>query len=383
MPPTVLMVSKPIAPPWNDSGKNLVRDLARHGSRYGYRLLTTRAYAEEKRRAPPNGASHLTWEPLYPTRGSFTPALGQNLRVLARLLARDDADIRHFFFAPNPRTVAAARVVQRLRRTRTVQTVMSAPREGLALAKLLFADRIVALSAWSRSRLIDAGIDAERIALIPPGIALPPRSAAIPRRDAASRARHGLGAEPVVLFAGDYEFSHAARTLADAIPLVLARARATFLFACRLKTPAARTAEARVRERVRANGSAARVVFRNDVDDMPSLAGACDLCVMPAESLYAKMDLPLVLLEAMARGTPVVVAGAGPLGEVVAGGGGVAVPPRDPAALARALGDLLLDGDARARMGEEARRVAEARFDAREAARLHEALYDEMMEIRQ
>ena len=43
-PPTVLMVSKPVAPPWNDSSKNLVKDLAQAGRGFSYRVLTPKGY---------------------------------------------------------------------------------------------------------------------------------------------------------------------------------------------------------------------------------------------------------------------------------------------------------------------------------------------------
>ncbi len=40
--PEVLFVSKPVAPPWNDSNKNLVRDLARGMTRYRPHVMVPR-----------------------------------------------------------------------------------------------------------------------------------------------------------------------------------------------------------------------------------------------------------------------------------------------------------------------------------------------------
>ena len=39
--PGVLFVSKPLVPPWTDSGKNLARDIAAAGERYCYHVLGT------------------------------------------------------------------------------------------------------------------------------------------------------------------------------------------------------------------------------------------------------------------------------------------------------------------------------------------------------
>lgn len=374
------MVSKPIAPPWTDSGKNLVRDVARFGDRFTYRLLTTPEHAARQR---PGGfdrqadAPRIDWDPIYRAPGRYAPALSQNLRVLRRLLRGDDAAIRHYFFAPNPRTSMAARLVSRVRPARTVQSVLSSPRDGEDLARLLFADRIVVLSDYNRRRVEAAGVDPRRVALIPPGVEIPPLPSAEER--ARTRARHGLGGGPAVLFAGDYEFSRGARVLAAAIPRVLERTPATFVYACRIKRAASRAGEAAVRAELAASGAAAHVRFLNEVGDILDLVAACDVCVLPSESLYAKMDLPLVLLEALARAVPIVVADVEPLREALVGDAGLAVPPLQPDALADALAALLCDPARRRRMGEAARRAAESRFDARDVARRHEDLYDSML----
>jgi glycosyltransferase involved in cell wall biosynthesis len=83
----------------------------------------------------------------------------------------------------------------------------------------------------------------------------------------------------------------------------------------------------------------------------------------------------IVFLEAMAAGLPVVACRAAAIPEVVRDGAtGVLVPPRDPAALAGAIGDLLCD-PARARaLGEEGRRRVGALTPARVAARFVEAV---------
>ena len=43
----VLFISKPVAPPWNDSSKNLVRDIAGHLRHYSPVLMGRPGQAEE------------------------------------------------------------------------------------------------------------------------------------------------------------------------------------------------------------------------------------------------------------------------------------------------------------------------------------------------
>jgi glycosyltransferase involved in cell wall biosynthesis len=68
-------------------------------------------------------------------------------------------------------------------------------------------------------------------------------------------------------------------------------------------------------------------------------------------------------LEAMAHGRPVVATDVGGLRDLVIDGEtGLVVPPRDPAALRRALERLLDDGELRRRLGAAGRRRAQERF---------------------
>lgn len=85
--------------------------------------------------------------------------------------------------------------------------------------------------------------------------------------------------------------------------------------------------------------------------------------------------IPVALMEAMARGLPVVSTTVSGIPELVAHGlEGLLVPPGDPSALADAIGRQLADRGAAAVMARSARLRVEAAFDVRlEAARLHEA----------
>lgn len=367
--PHVLLVSKPVVPPWNDSGKNLARDLARHGSRFAYRVLTVPGFSPE--------GDHVIGEPIYRDGGRHAPALLANLRVLRRLLRRDEVALRHFLFAPNPRASAAARLAGVLRRAPTVLTVVSFPRDDRGLGALAFGDRVVTLSEDGRRRLLSAGLSSARVRHIAPGVDLVPPPTAQQR--SAARERRGLDEAPLVLFAGDYEFSSGAQTFALAIPRVLAQGPATFVFACRPKTGEAAREQAQVRELLSAEGVRSRVRFEGQVDDILDLVAASALCVMPCESVFAKSDLPLVLLEALARGVPLIVADVDPLREVLRGGGGLAVPARDPEALAKAMVDVLADGDRHRALSDAARASAERHFDAIKMAQSYEDLYAELL----
>ncbi|HZF07357.1 MAG TPA: glycosyltransferase family 4 protein [Thermoanaerobaculia bacterium] len=105
------------------------------------------------------------------------------------------------------------------------------------------------------------------------------------------------------------------------------------------------------------------------------LAGALALVV---PSTYEGM--PLVVLEAMAAGLPVVASRVSGIPEVVVDGEtGWLVPPEDPAALAAALEEVLADPAEAARRGEAGRRRVAERFTPAAAAAIWEREVREAM----
>ena len=85
---------------------------------------------------------------------------------------------------------------------------------------------------------------------------------------------------------------------------------------------------------------------------------------------------PLAILEAMAAGKPVVATRVGGNHEAVdEGRTGLLVAPRDPGALAGAVGALARDPKTADRMGQEGRRWLDARFSLRAAVQANEGVY--------
>lgn len=115
-----------------------------------------------------------------------------------------------------------------------------------------------------------------------------------------------------------------------------------------------------------------RIRLAGLVEDLPRLLAAGDIFCLP--SLYE--GLPLVLLEAMAAGLPIVAYAIEGVVDVVEDGAQARLSsPSDAAAMAAALESLLLDGSARRRLGAVARESVIAKHSFEAAIEQLEAVY--------
>jgi phosphatidylinositol alpha-1,6-mannosyltransferase len=361
---SVLFVSKPIAPPFHDGTKCLVRDLASALTAVTPVVMTTRDGLGQL----PQG---VTGRVVYGQSGGFAPGILDNARAALGVLVAPE-DLWHFVFAPNPRTGQVARVLRALRRVPIVQTVASPPRHFAGLSRLLFGDEIVVQSRATERNLIAAAQD-EHFSLPPISVIPPPVPAlAAPDRAAIERARAELGVAPdarLVLYPGDLEVSSgAAVTRALVEPLTERFADAVVVFAYRNKTPAAGERASELRQAL----SGQRVRISDSVSHMHALLAASDIVIFPVDDLWGKVDQPIVLLEALALGVPCVVLDQGPLEDVV---GATKVATIDVAAWLAAISALLENAELRSASVSAGRAAASAVYAPGVVARAYEAIY--------
>jgi glycosyltransferase involved in cell wall biosynthesis len=238
-------------------------------------------------------------------------------------------------------------------------------RNGRFFSRLMYrrVARVIAVSRAIRSRLI------ERDGVPPAIITVVPNSAP------PSRGSHGdalpipseLGQGPVVGMVarlqpekGVTSFLKAAAHVAKEFP----QARFVVVGDGPLREELFRLAEdLRVRE---------RVLFLGFRPDAQALIKMMDVVAVPSVS----EGTPLVVLEAMAAGVPVVASAVGGIPDQIRPGHeGILVPPGDTDALARALIKVLRDPELAQHMGEAGRLRAGTEFSHENMVRKVEAIY--------
>jgi glycosyltransferase involved in cell wall biosynthesis len=362
---TVQIVSKPIAPPWNDATKCVAHALLSNRQRCAYRFFGT---PESKVLEQ----AHVRCD-VVSTETKFQPSFSDHARTLLRLMRpRPDVSVYHCLFTPNPRTSLVLKGILRAKRRPIVHTLCSSPVDWPAAVRLLFADMIITVSAWAKARLEEHGV--RDVIHIPPGIDLPVASeGGVARLADTYRIASGT---PCVLFSGDYEYSQAHDVILKAIPEIIHTCPDTVvIFACRAKTPHSAAIEASVREYLSAAGLLRHVRLSGEVADFPSLLALATVVIFPVQSLLRKMDIPLTLLQALALRRPIITSTLGPLMELLDEPIGIGVPPGDHAALAAAVTTLLEDESKRHAMGQAGHELVKRRYSSATMASAYETLY--------
>lgn len=365
----VQFVSKPIVPPYRDGTKCLVRDLCRNYQRVIPEVMGTAEGA-------PGLGERAVVHPVYPQDGAYAPGLTQNVRAASWLAFHCRADIWHYVFAPNPRSSQVGRALERLRRVPILQTIASTPRDFSEPDKLLFGHVVVAQSHWTKDRFEEAF---ERAGKSPPRLEVlfPPCPAVErPSEEALEKARLDVGVAddaPLFVYPGDLEFSGGGDFAVDFGHQLSARQPgAMTVLAYRQKTDAA----AKRAQELALRADAASVRLVPDVADIHALVAAATAVIFPVEDLYGKVDLPIVLLESLALGIPVLALDQGSLSDLT---GAVRLSGELDVWVARA--ERLIQEPEWARaVAREGTEATETVFSAASIAARYEDLYEDLLD---
>jgi len=239
-------------------------------------------------------------------------------------------------------------------------------------------DRIIVATPQYRDSSPFLQPHGDKCVLIPYGIDLQRFEEADPAQVKAIRKRYGQAApeplpscRPLLLFVGRLRYYKGLQYLIQAMPHIPAT----------LLVVGIGPMEREWRALATAIGVADRVHFLGEVDDaaLPAYYHAADLFVLPA--CQRSEAFGIVLVEAMATGTPVISTELGTGTSYVNRHGetGLVVPPRDPDALATAINELLADEARRQAMGRAARARARAEFSLPVMVERVLAVYEEAL----
>ncbi|MCP4773654.1 MAG: oligosaccharide flippase family protein [Planctomycetaceae bacterium] len=309
-PDRVLLVTKPIEPPFNDGAKVLASGLIKRLNPSQIAICGTVSDAEKL-----GLDRQLKVYPVYRNTMTFLPRFLQNLRMFAFVtLFRYQFRAVHFFFAPHKKACSAMRLLKSITfGVPFIQTVLSRPQSFENPQSLIFGDIVTTGSEFTARNLTQGNLKAE---VIPAGIELPEHEDYRSRADLLEQLKL-KESEFHLLFAGDIDKGGALPNLKLIIPSVLTTVKhLRFHFSIRCKNE---TTESIARNFIKAfmEEFPSRISVYVDSEKFDDLIAMQDAMIFPAEDLYTKLDAPLVVLETMALGKPAFMLDREPLSELV------------------------------------------------------------------
>jgi glycosyltransferase involved in cell wall biosynthesis len=229
------------------------------------------------------------------------------------------------------------------------------------------ADAVIVVSQEDERTMIEVGgIPPEKLRLVRNGIAAPTPSG--------NDVRSELGIPPDAPVVGAIAVlrpEKALDVLVSAASLLAAE-----LPGLRVLIAGGGPDEGRLRALVRELGLEETVLLLGLRRDVADVLAAVDVVALTSD----REGTPLALMEAMAAAKPIVATNVGGIPDLVEDGvHGLLVPPRDPSALADALGRLLGDALLRDALGRNGQERQRQEFDVGVAVKRVEAIYEELI----
>jgi glycosyltransferase involved in cell wall biosynthesis len=236
------------------------------------------------------------------------------------------------------------------------------------------ADHIIALSPGMEQGILQTGIEAEKVTVIPNASDLDLFNPGLD--GSASRERLGLGKRFAAVYFGAMGLANGLEYAVEAAKILAARKEAGIVLVLHGSGGKRAELEALVRSHGLTN-----VVFSDLVPDKGEVArivAGCDVCLTIYRAAKEQTWSPNKMFDALAAGRPVLINVGGWLGETIEQNQcGLCLDANRPEALADALVKLSREPDLCRRMGRNARALAERQFDRSVlAGRLEEVLLD-------
>lgn len=332
--------------------------------------------ARDRRQQP----VHLFFDP-----GPLTERVAAGLAAAPMPASRSTSLARRAAFGARSWLAVAGSMVRgrrsrHARPTPVLQTLTCATGLETCAELLESLDGVVALSDHTRDLLLGAGLPRARVHRIHPGV---------DSRNAQSIDNPGeLERRHAILYAGELDVGAADRLIELARTLSEPNLRGwKLIVACRPDQIIDAPERARLRQELAGAIGSGRVELHGEVDDMGALQRSCALQLFVADKVHRRLDIPLVLLEGLANGLPLVALDRAPVRELFTVAEqrgrelGVRVDPTlGPPGLVAAIHDLVARPDQLLKMSADAVGVVRDAFSAARMGADYAALHREMLD---
>ncbi len=370
----ILLITRPIAPPWDEASKNFAYYLAKNlnlSNQFELHLMT--------RGILPELPKQIIQESIYTTsQNDF--ALSQKIRTLLfQIKNKKTFEIAHYFFTPTKLNTFFIKNFIKNSKTKSIQTIATL-REDLfsdeEIKKLIFSDLIITYSDYAKHKLDTLGI--RSVTRIYPGIDLDKYKK---QGDAnALRKKYNFSPDDFVLnFTGEYTRLGAIDNIIDSfIALAKKNSDIKLSLAVRIKNEKDAQKKELVISQLKRNGLLNKVSFHdNGKFQMSDIYNLCDISLFPVQNMHGKFDVPLAAIEAMACEKPLILSDLPILKEFANKKNSLIIKRNSVSELSSAILELRANKQKRKEIGIEGRKFCLEHFDIKKVAEKYEKIYNQ------
>jgi len=364
----ILLLTRPICPPWDEGSKNFAYTLAKHASDFEIHLLT----CGKVNGLPQNVIQH----PIY---SSPNLNLKQKFRLFRFLKNFKDYDILHSLFTPTKLNSTFLRFSLK-NNVKVIQTVATL-REDLYNAKdfrkILFGDQIITYSDYAKEKLEKMGFS--NVRRIYPGIDLEKYSPA-PKNAELMKKYKTSDDDFVINYTGEYVRLGDMDDIVDSF-IDLAESHKNFKLhlAVRVKNQRDAAKKKEVEKKLEKAGCLDRVAFMHDQSyEMQDVYNLADISIFPARTMAGKFDIPLAVVEAMACGKPVIASDLARLKYFLNNESSILIPAGNREALKENILYLYNNPEARDDLARRGIEFVRKNFDIMKVMKEYEKAYAEL-----
>lgn len=368
----VLLITRPIAPPWDEASKNFAYYLAKNITGLRFTLFTHGIL--------PDLPENIKQKPIY-TSNDF--GFFQKFRLIKNLRKiENDFDILHYLFTPtkqnsfliknfiNPCKNSNVKIIQ------TIATLREDLYSDEEIKKMLFGDFIITYSDYAKNKLNASGF--KNVQRVYPGIDLNLYSPA-PKNLALMEKLNLKTSDFIISDHGEFTRLGYVNDIVNFIINYageLRKRNIKLVFAYRVKNEKDAAKKEAILKLLAEKKLTDLVRFPDKFTTLEKMYNLADVCLFPAQNMKGKFDIPLVVPEAMACGKPVILSDLSILKELNNDRNSVIIPKGNVNALAEAVFDLYDHPEKRRQIGQEARKFVEERFDIKKIAEKYREIYN-------
>lgn len=367
----ILLVTRPICPPWDEASKNFAYYLAQSVKGFEIHLLTNGIV--------PNLPQNIIQENIY-TSAKFN--FSQKIKFFKFLRKnRKKFDVVQYLFTPTKSNSALIKNFTKPIGAKTIQTIATL-REDLYsdedLKKILFADLVITYSDYSKKKLEKIGFS--NIKRIYPGIDLELYSPAAKDPELMEKLQI-KSTDFVVTYHGEFtRLGGTDKFIASILQhsSILKQKNIRIILACRVKNEADQKKKKETEKIIQENNLEEYLKIPETFTTLEKLYNLADVATFPVENMQGKFDIPLVVVEAMASEKPVIISDLPIFQEFANEQNSVKIEAGNMNQLFEKILDIFENKQNYFEVGKNARRFVQENFDIKKTAEQYQAVYQEL-----